>query len=212
MHENLLKMNFNRLQYLLAVLSALLLQSTIVPAQRVLPQLPTDSRIQRGTLGCGASYYMVEDPVQKGYAQIALVQKGDSLTPSKQISPSFLSRMGVAPGPEGYLSEQDGSTVYRFHDVRCYNPEVLDSVLLYTFEKMAACHAPQAVIVSGDIDAAEMKKKMDLPAGFDLIKEEDYEQIYKWADAEANPLYPVPVIWQKEDFYRLLDTLRTAKW
>ena len=155
-------MNFNRLQYLLAALSALLLQSTIVPAQRVLPQLPTDSRIQQGTLGCGASYYMVTDPVQKGYAQIALVQKGDSLTSSKEVSPSFLSRMGVAPGPQGYLSQQDGSTVYRFHDVRCYNPEVLDSVLLYTFEKMAACRAPQAVIVSGDIDAVELKKKMDI--------------------------------------------------
>ena len=58
----------------------------------------------------------------------------------------------------------------------------------------------------------EMKKKMDLPAGFDLIKESDYEQIYKWADAEANPLYPVPVIWQKEDFFKLLDTLRNAQW
>jgi len=155
-------MNFNRLQYLLAAILALLLQSIIVPAQSVLPQLPTDSRIKHGTLGCGASYYMVTDPVQKGYAQIALVQKGDSLTPSKEVCPNFLSRMGVAPGPRGYLSEQDGNTVYRFHDVRFYNPEVLDSVLLYTFEKMAACHAPQAVIVSGDIDAVELKKKMDI--------------------------------------------------
>ena len=56
----------------------------------------------------------------------------------------------------------------------------------------------------------DMKIKMGLPAGFDCIRKEDYEQIWKWADAEANPLYPVPVIWQKEDFYRLLDTLREA--
>ncbi len=56
----------------------------------------------------------------------------------------------------------------------------------------------------------DMKKKMDLPAGFDIIKQEDYDQIYRWADAESNPLYPVPVIWQRKDFYKLLDTLRTA--
>ncbi len=57
----------------------------------------------------------------------------------------------------------------------------------------------------------DMKKKMDLPAGFDVIKQEDYDQIYRWADAESNPLYPVPDIWKREDFYKLLDTLRTAQ-
>ena len=57
----------------------------------------------------------------------------------------------------------------------------------------------------------DMKKKTGLPAGFDIIKQEDYDQIYRWADAESNPLYPVPVIWQREDFYKLLDTLRTAQ-
>ena len=153
-------MSFNRPQYLLASLIALLLQSITVPAQSFLPQLGTDSRIQSGTLGCGATYYMVTDPVQRGYAQISLVQKADSLNPS--VSSDFLGRMGVAPGPRGYVSEQYGSTIYRFHDVRFYNAEILDSVLLYTFEKMAACPVPQAVIVSGDINAVELKKKMDI--------------------------------------------------
>ena len=58
----------------------------------------------------------------------------------------------------------------------------------------------------------DMKKKMDLPAGMDMIKDEDIPQIIKWADAEANPLYPVPVVWDYADFERLLNTLRTAKY
>jgi len=57
----------------------------------------------------------------------------------------------------------------------------------------------------------ETNAKMGLPKGFDVIKEEDKDQIYAWANAEANPLYPVPVIWQKEDFMRLLHTLQTVK-
>lgn len=53
----------------------------------------------------------------------------------------------------------------------------------------------------------DMKVKMGIPKGFDCIKEEDIPQIIAWADKEANPLYPVPVIWGEEDFRRLLRTL-----
>jgi len=58
----------------------------------------------------------------------------------------------------------------------------------------------------------DLKKQMNLPAGLDMIKDEDIPQIIEWADKEANPLYPVPVIWGEEDFRRLLHTLRTAQW
>ena len=57
----------------------------------------------------------------------------------------------------------------------------------------------------------DLKKQMNLPAGIDNIERKDYNQIIKWASAEANPLYPVPVIWGKADFEKLLDTLKTAK-
>ena len=56
----------------------------------------------------------------------------------------------------------------------------------------------------------EMKQSMGLPAGFDCIKDEDIDQIIEWADKEANPLYPVPVVWGKDDFKRLIHTLRNA--
>ena len=53
----------------------------------------------------------------------------------------------------------------------------------------------------------EMKEKMSIPKGYNGIKKEDIPQIIKWADKEGNPLYPVPVIWEKEDFAKLIDTL-----
>ena len=46
-------------KYLILTLCALLSFSRIVPAQTQLPPLPIDSRIQKGTLGCGVTYYMV---------------------------------------------------------------------------------------------------------------------------------------------------------
>ena len=54
----------------------------------------------------------------------------------------------------------------------------------------------------------EMKDKMNIPKGFDCIKDEDIEQIITWADAEANPLYPVPVIWNRNDFRKLIESIR----
>lgn len=54
----------------------------------------------------------------------------------------------------------------------------------------------------------DMKREMDIPVGADMIRDEDVEQIITWALAEANPLYPVPVVWGREDFRRLIATLR----
>ena len=143
-----------------------------------------------GKLGCDASYYIVKAPVKKGYASIALVQKGDSLTAEKRagLSSAFLARMGVGPSRDGFLTEREGSTVYTFRDVPFYKKEVLDSMLLYTFYKMAQSSAPQAIIVSGDVEpTVELKKKMDL---FSLLVQKlDAplpEPPYEW-----NPSQPV---------------------
>ena len=57
----------------------------------------------------------------------------------------------------------------------------------------------------------ELKRQMDIPVGVDVIQDKDVEQIITWALAEANPLYPVPVVWGREDLRRLIATLRTAK-
>ena len=51
--------------------------------------------------------------------------------------------------------------------------------------------------------------QMGLPDKFDVIKEADMEQMITWAKREANPLYPVPVVWGREDFRRLIESIRT---
>lgn len=56
----------------------------------------------------------------------------------------------------------------------------------------------------------ELKAKMDIPAGLDVIKDEDVPQIIAWAMKEANPLYPVPVVWDKADFEKCISTIRNA--
>ncbi|MBR4020238.1 MAG: iron-containing alcohol dehydrogenase [Firmicutes bacterium] len=55
----------------------------------------------------------------------------------------------------------------------------------------------------------ETNAKMGLPNKFDVIKDEDIDQMISWAAKEANPLYPVPVIWSREDFRTLIETIRS---
>ena len=43
-----------------------------------------------------------------------------------------------------------------------------------------------------------MNTRMGIPTGFDFIKEEDIPQMITWALQEANPTYPVPVVYTRE--------------
>ena len=43
-----------------------------------------------------------------------------------------------------------------------------------------------------------MNRRMEIPAGFAFIREKDIPQMVKWALAEANPVYPVPVVYDKK--------------
>ena len=148
----------------IAVLSCLLVWSITVPAQVELPQLPADPAVKMGTLRSGVTYYMVHTPEEKGYAHVAVVQENEMLPDARldALDTDFFSRMGIAPGPEGFVSEVDGNTIYRFSDVPFYKGDVLDSTLLFAFARVAESRARQAVIICGDIDAVELKKKMDI--------------------------------------------------
>ena len=181
-------MSKHGLKYLLATCVALLFFSRMMPAQS-LPPLPTDSCIQKGTLGCGVAYYMVTRPSEKGYAHIAVVQRDEPLSDNKReaLDTAFLARMGVASGPEGFVSDIDGSTVYHFTQIPFYRPEALDSTLLYSFSLVAASKAQQAVIVSGDIDAVELKKKMDIFSMLvpRMLVKEAHQPDYVWEPSPA---------------------------
>ena len=53
----------------------------------------------------------------------------------------------------------------------------------------------------------QMNKDMDIPEHLE-IKDEDIPKMIKWAIAEANPVYPVPVIWNEADFRKAIDKIR----
>ena len=55
----------------------------------------------------------------------------------------------------------------------------------------------------------ETNAKMGLPNSFDMIQDEDIEQMTTWANKEANPLYPVPVVWSRDDFRKLIESIRS---
>ncbi|GMO51432.1 MAG: hypothetical protein Pg6C_16190 [Treponemataceae bacterium] len=58
------------------------------------------------------------------------------------------------------------------------------------------------------IDAVfAMNKRMGIPAGFDFIKETDIPQMIAWASKEANPLYPVPVVYDAPRYRRIIESL-----
>lgn len=49
-----------------------------------------------------------------------------------------------------------------------------------------------------------MNARLGIPAGFSCIREEDLPQMAAWAAKEANPTYPVPVIYDRGRFIRVI--------
>jgi len=59
------------------------------------------------------------------------------------------------------------------------------------------------------IDAVyAMNKRMGIPAGFDCIKDDDIPQMTKWAVKESNPIYPVPVVYNRKRYRSVIEKLR----
>ena len=50
----------------------------------------------------------------------------------------------------------------------------------------------------------QMNENMGIPNHLPQIRQEDVAKMAKWADKEANPLYPVPVIYDKKRFERVI--------
>ena len=53
-----------------------------------------------------------------------------------------------------------------------------------------------------------LNKSMGIPRGFDHIREGDIEQMTTWALAEANPLYPVPVLYDRARVRHVIEKVR----
>ena len=55
-----------------------------------------------------------------------------------------------------------------------------------------------------------MNARMGIPDRFDFIRTEDVARMAAWAAAEANPVYPVPVIYDEARFARVIGRARTG--
>lgn len=53
----------------------------------------------------------------------------------------------------------------------------------------------------------QMNKYMGIPDELNVVKKEDIPEIISRATKEANPTYPVPVIWDKKQFRRVIELL-----
>ena len=62
--------------------------------------------------------------------------------------------------------------------------------------KTGGTDAEKAAAFIAEIRA--MNRRMEIPTGFSHIREEDVPQMVAWALAEANPVYPVPVIYDEK--------------
>ncbi|MDR0817184.1 MAG: iron-containing alcohol dehydrogenase [Clostridiales Family XIII bacterium] len=53
-----------------------------------------------------------------------------------------------------------------------------------------------------------MNERMGIPSGFDFIKDEDLGTMIGFATKECNPLYPVPVIYSRARYRRIIEQIR----
>lgn len=54
----------------------------------------------------------------------------------------------------------------------------------------------------------EMNRQMNIPTNISQLKEKDILELAKTAEKEANPLYPVPVLWTKKELEEIYKKLR----
>lgn len=96
-------------------------------------------------------------------------------------------------------------------------PVVLEDYGESVYPKLAELARCARVAVGGG-DAADAKAfinairslntAMDIPAGFDFILDKDIPQMVTWALQEANPLYPVPVLYDRARCSRVIEKIR----
>ncbi|MDO4572980.1 MAG: iron-containing alcohol dehydrogenase [Clostridia bacterium] len=58
------------------------------------------------------------------------------------------------------------------------------------------------------LEIRRMNRDMQIQDKFDCIRDEDIPQMIRWAMQEANPIYPVPVIWGEQEFRHTIERIR----
>lgn len=176
----------------------LLLLSSFMMHGQGLPSLGTAPEIKRGSLPDGIQFYLVTNPDRKGYADFALVQRGRRDISQarellrelphfgKRVPYRFLAENGIGYGPKGFISLPADAALFSFHDVPTHNESVADSTLLMLFDIAAAYRKPQAIIISGDIDAARIRERMGLLSMMVPALDYNYPGVaYRWTPSDS---------------------------
>lgn len=124
------------------------------------------------------------------------------LAPSVQ---AFFTSHGVTPRREGFVKVTDNSTQYHFRDVLLSSEAVLDSALLVimdVIDRISASDDPflrkwyapsdQAVIVSGDVDAAAVAYKLKMMSMMTPSAESAPRLDYRWQPSDSASYTTVP--------------------
>lgn len=180
---------------LLLCVQALLL-SIIMPAQG-LPALNDASEITSGTLANGVKYYLVNNSVAKGLADVAIVRKSNDISTARKelcslthftdrLPYRFLSDKGVDYGHSGYISGTPLSTRFHFRNVPMIDKAVIDSTLMLSFDIIDDSQADQAIIISGDFDKAKILEEMKiLSMTSPRRKGINTPYLYKWVPIDS---------------------------
>ena len=95
-------------------------------------------------------------------------------------------------------------------------PLVLEDYGAAAYPRLA--HLARLLGLKGDTEATRakafiaeiraMNARMNVPDRFDCIRDEDIPLMARWAAQEANPVYPVPVIYDEARFARVIERAR----
>lgn len=95
-------------------------------------------------------------------------------------------------------------------------PYVLEAYDASVYPKLARLATLVGITGQNDAEKARafireirrINRDMNIVEHFDFIADEDIPQMVEWATNEANPFYPVPVIWNKAAFTATIDRVR----
>ena len=99
-------------------------------------------------------------------------------------------------------------------------PIVLEDYGKKTWKKLARLAESAGVAVSDSTDEEKakafiksiynMNASMGIQRSFDFIKNDDIDQMTAWASKESNPIYPVPVVYNRARFRKLVEKIKSG--
>ncbi len=155
------------------------------------------------------------------YLPRAFTHGEDPVARGQMLKASFLAGRSFTRGCVGYvhavghtLSALYGTphglamAILLPHVLRAYGPAVTEPLAALAHACGLPGVTPEERAENFIVWIESSKAAMGLPEYADMIEDKDIPQIIRWAMKEANPLYPVPVVWGKEEFTALLQRAR----